>query len=75
MMLLILWIQIIPFTNISLDSGRNTPLRTLMYYNACVYVIYDGIQSEVQSVKCGLRQGSILDPLLFIAKMNDLYNV
>ena len=56
---------------------RGNILRWFRSYltNRSQFVSYDGGQSEIQSITCGVPHGSILGPLLFIIYMNDICNV
>ena len=43
--------------------------------NRTQFVVYDGIPSCTLPINCGVPQGSVLGPLLFIISMNDIGNI
>ena len=56
---------------------RGNALKWLVSYldDRHQYVCYDGLNSSMGKISCGVPQGSILGPLLFLVYVNDLCNV
>ena len=53
---------------------RGIPLKLLSSYlmNRQQLTMFDGVSSQVKEITCGVPQGSILGPLLFLIYINDL---
>ena len=55
---------------------RGTALELIKSYlaNRFQYTIINGVKSETKAVTCGVPQGSVLGPLLFLLYVNDIEN-
>ena len=68
--------------DILLNKLYNYGIRGIMFnwiknylYNRKQYTVVNNVSSDVETINCGVPQGSVLGPLLFLVYINDISNV